>query len=121
LIIFPLRKSAFKHVSKNFKSSFMVRGQTVTWDYESFCQAGTQAIKKWSIEEVKIQDFEVKSLTGSEANVTFTAIPVLKDLVAPRFPCEARFVLEEDGKWRMNALKIFQPMNDTNQPFNIPL
>jgi hypothetical protein len=113
-------RRVFELISKKFQSQFVVRGAAATWDYRQICDAATRATQTRHVRGVVIQDFEITSLTGSEAVVVFRARPVLADSFAPFFPCEARFVREEDGVWRMIALKVGQPSEDPNKPFSLP-
>jgi hypothetical protein len=113
----------FQHVSDKFKSRFLVHGATAFWNKSDLRQAAEKARKLWDVRGVTVAELEFKSLTGSEAVVAFTAKPVLGGesyFVLP-CPCEAHFAREEDGRWRLTALQIFNPFINTTDLLDLPL
>jgi hypothetical protein len=117
----PLDK-VFLYVSDQFRSSLMVNNGSVNWGKEELRQAATRACKDWGVEGIVIGDLEFKNLAGHEAVVAFTAKPLIgREYYTLPCPCEARFVREADGQWRMRELKVFNPFVNTTEPLNIPL
>jgi len=112
----------FAHISDQFLSSLMVNNSTVSWGKAELTEAAKKASRDFDLEGNVIKEMEFKSLSDSESVVTFTARPLVgKNYFTLACPCEARFVRESDGQWRMRQLKVFNPFVNTTEPLNIPL
>jgi hypothetical protein len=108
----------FALFSKNIRGTFLVRGNQATWNFKEICTQVTRGQAAFQIADIAISDIQIKEINGREATVLFDAMPV--GATIKYFPCEAKFVKEDDGVWRMRALKIFDPDNQ-DQLFNIPM
>jgi hypothetical protein len=120
----------FTHVSDEFRLDGL--------DKASFRNSAEQAIIRLRrVEEVEVWDFHVPSdfrsphesrVGGSTrptqvAQVGFQAKPKgkgpgLEEGVG--YPCEARFVRDPDGQWRLLDFQVFKPVSDTKEPLPIP-
>jgi hypothetical protein len=108
------------YISKQFSGTFKRRGSEEKWNYKNICDNATRASQMFNIEDIIIREIQFTSLEGSEAVVLFDARPVMDQPVPSFFPCEARFVKEDDGVWRMSSLKIFDPQEGPPKLYNIP-
>jgi hypothetical protein len=108
------------HVSEKFNGKFMVHGSTVTWNKQQLGENARSACRRYGVDGVIVNDVNIDFISESEAVVKFRAKPVI-DEISPLFPCEARFALESDGRWRMISLKIFNPFVNSTEFFNLPL
>jgi hypothetical protein len=107
----------FEQISKKFQGTFLVGGTEVTWDFKQICAQIIRGQEAFQIEEIKLHGIQIRDLSGTEATVEFEALPVGPTIRF--FPCEAEYAREEDGVWRIRALKIFDPVNP-KKLFNIP-
>ena len=116
----------FAHVSEQFRLNNSNRAA-----FRAFAE---QAIRTGQVTEVEAwapefpEDFRTKvrrtGTTGPQeldaARVTFMVKPHGPNLGTPFFRCDATFVRDPDGQWRLFAFQLFQPGVDSNQPFQIP-
>lgn len=106
----------FSHVSDSFR-----RGSSTKADFrkvvEAFISSGrAQAVTVWDFQPVEISrengravmDFMVKGRGEGLAEGTF-------------FRCRAVFVLDPDGKWRVQTFDLFQPHIDPASHQTVPL
>jgi hypothetical protein len=103
-------------------------------DRAAFRQFAERAIRAGDVTDVTVWEFQVPEdfrtkvrrtgTTGPQeldaARVSFMVKPQGPRLGAPFFRCDATFVREADGQWRLFAFQLFQPGVDSNQPFQIP-
>jgi len=116
----------FANVSEQFRLNNQNRA--------AFRGFADQAIRRGQVTEVKAwelrfpDDFRTKvRRTGptvppelDAARVSFMVKPEGPGLGAPFFRCDATFVRDPDGQWRLFTFQLFQPGVDSNQPFQIP-
>ena len=116
----------FANVSEQFRLNNQNRAA-----FRAFAE---QALRRGQVTEVKTwgpqfpDDFRTKvrptGATGppelDAARVTFMVKPEGPGLGAPFFRCDATFVRDPDGQWRLFTFQLFQPGVDSNQPFQIP-
>jgi hypothetical protein len=109
----------FAFFSKKFSSTFLRRGSEETWDFNKLCANAIRGQEAFQITGLIIRDIQIKEISDTEATVAFEAMPEPVSSVK-FYPCEARFVREDGGVWRVRALKLFDPENP-DRMFNIPL
>jgi hypothetical protein len=118
----------FVHVSKEFRLGGL--------DKDGFRSFAEQAIRLRQVEEVEVWDFDVppayrsphESRVGGStrqtlvAQVAFRAKPKGNGpgMEGVGYPCEARFVRDPDGQWRLLDFQVFKPVSDTKEPLPIP-
>jgi hypothetical protein len=115
----------FNHVSERFSHNGMGRAQ-FRQSVEGLLQGGiVDDIEVW--EFTFPEDFRAPvSLPGQETpaetiRFSFRAKPKGGRVINPLdHPCEARFVRDPDGQWRMLDFQVFNPVL-TNQPEQIPV
>jgi hypothetical protein len=112
--------SLFQHISDRFNAPFLVSHTTRQWTKADLRRVLKPVSKSWNIDRVVIKDLEFQTLTDKEAKITFAALPV-GDFTALACPCEALFVREDDGQWRMTSLRIFNPFVNTTDLVDIPI
>ncbi len=95
----------FTHVSDNF--------QAMSMDKKGLREQTVSAIGRFSVRNAKVTDFEVLELDREKrkAKVTFRG-SADNSGTGMRLPvrCEAEFVLEKDGQWRMKEIVFFRPV-----------
>lgn len=79
------------------------------------------------IDEVEVWDFDFRpnrlqgeQTPAEEIRVSFMAKPKGGVAVGEFGRCEARFVHDPDGQWRLIDFQVFNPAIDSNQPWQIP-
>jgi hypothetical protein len=105
----------FSHISRDFRFG--------SHDKAAFRQRAEETIRRRDVEEVVVWDFE----RGEIARERRTA--KISFMVKARgnwqgseagYRCDADFVLDPDGQWRMRSFQIFNPFRESNEPINIP-
>lgn len=105
----------FSHISRDF--NYRGHGRA------DFRQRSAEVLRSRQVEAVIVWDFEDLEIARKDrtAKVRF--------LVKPRgpwqgseagYPCEADFVLDSDGQWRMKGFQIFNPFVESDQPIPVP-
>jgi hypothetical protein len=112
------------HVSGDFRHGSMTR--------ELFDHFAESAIRGHRVEEVEVWDFHFPDdfrgpfripSTGRDtlvARVSFTAKPKGGMASEAFYRCEAQFVRDPDGQWRLFDFRIFNPAMESTQPLEIP-
>ena len=125
-----VRERNVERIFANVSEQFRLNNQ----NRATFRAFAEQAIRRGQVTEVKAWDFQFPDdfrtkvrrtgTTGPQeldaARVAFTVKPEGPGLGAPFFRCEATFVRDPDGQWRLFTFQLFQPGVDSNQPFQIP-
>jgi hypothetical protein len=113
----------FEHISDNFQ-----RFQDSVMNRETFRNLVGRAIDSGRVDEVVVWGFEFPANfrgqltiergpspgTADTARVAFSAKPkgsLTGDVLS--YPCEARFVRDPDGQWRLIELQVFNPGSTT--------
>jgi hypothetical protein len=106
---------AFRHISSDFRFGSL--------DRAAFRQRAEEAIRRRHVEEVIVWDFE----RGEIARQTRTAkvsfmVKGTGDWRGSElgYRCDADFVLDLDGQWRMRGFQLFNPFRESNEPIPIP-
>jgi hypothetical protein len=100
----------------------------------AFRQLAERALSRGEVTDVTVWDFAFPEdfrtkvrRTGTAgapeadgARVSFMVKPQGPRLGAPFFRCDATFVRDPNGQWRLFTFQLFQPGVDSNQPFQIP-
>jgi hypothetical protein len=105
----------FRHVSNSFHFRSL--------DKLAFRQRSEEVIRRRDVEEVVVWDFERGEISREKrsATVRFT-VKARSKWQGSEFPyrCEADFVLDSDGQWRMRGFQLFNPLVNSNEPIDIP-
>ena len=105
----------FSHISRDFRYRSL--------DRNAFRQRSEDVLRNRNVEEVVVWDFERGDADRKERRGT------VRFMVKPRgnwqgneagYLCEARFVLDPDGQWRMSGFQIFNPFRESNQELIVP-
>ncbi|HMF14344.1 MAG TPA: hypothetical protein VKE94_18635, partial [Gemmataceae bacterium] len=80
-------------------------------------------VRGGTVDEVRILSYEKFDIRRAErkADVEFQVKPfgsATGDTLY--YLCRARFVLEEDGKWRMQTFDLYNPFAESNRAIDIP-
>ncbi len=125
-----VRARSVDRIFANVSEQFHLSGS----DRAAFRQLAERALRTGEVTDVTVwdfafpEDFRTKvrrfgtagppELDG--ARVVFMVKPQGPRLGAPFFRCDATFVRDPDGQWRLFTFQLFQPGVDSNQPFQIP-
>jgi hypothetical protein len=105
----------FRHVSDSFHFGSL--------DKTAFRQRAEQIIRRRDVEEVVVWDFERGEIAREKraGTMSFT-VKARSNLRGSELPyrCEADFVLDSDGQWRMRGFQIFNPIVESKEPIHIP-
>jgi hypothetical protein len=107
---------AFRHISPEFRFGGL--------DRPAFRQKAAEAIRHHRIEDVVVWEFEHRELSRLRRAARVSFMVKVKgnwegsDVAVHR--CDADFVLDPDGQWRMRAFQIFNPFMESDQPLRIP-
>jgi hypothetical protein len=105
----------FRHVSNTFRF--------VSLDRAAFRQKAEEVIRRRDVEEVTVWDFERGEIAREKRSATVSFMVKAKsNWQGSEFPyrCEADFVLDPDGQWRMRGFQIFNPIVESREPIQIP-
>jgi hypothetical protein len=105
----------FAHVSQDFRFHSLNK--------EAFRKTADRAIREHDVTNVLAWDFEPGEISRERgrAQVTFLVKPEGNwGTPAQYFRCEAEFVREADGQWRMRGFQIFDPLTNSRDPVPIP-
>jgi hypothetical protein len=107
---------AFRHIS----SQFRFRGL----DRPAFRQKAAEATHRHDVEDIVVWEFEHGEISRrkKEAKVRFM-VKVKgnwRGSEAAGYRCDADFVLDPDGQWRLKGFQIFNPFVESDQPLRIP-
>jgi hypothetical protein len=105
----------FQHISSTF--------HFVSFDKAAFRQRAEEIIRRRDVDEVVVWDFERGEIAREKrtGKISFM-VKARSDLRGSDIPyrCEADFVLDSDGQWRMSGFQIFKPFVDSKEPIHIP-
>jgi hypothetical protein len=106
-------ENAVKHLSRDFQFQSLKKADVH--------DAISKAVKTFQIDNISVRDIKFVELSRSKAfaKIDFLFYAVAGGQQAPRFRCEADFVLEE-GKWRMKTIKFFKGFTGSDQEYQIP-
>jgi len=110
----------FMHISKDFQLQDR-------YSKDTFRQKADQLIRSGEVQKVEISDdIEVHDLdrTKRTATVYFQArVDGAQFQDFKKFRCEATFVLDPDGQWRLKNFKVFRPPTGPpdGEVINLPL
>jgi len=105
----------FSHISRDFE----YRGHNKA----AFRQKAAEVLRSRNVDEVIVWDFDPGEIAREKRTGK------VRFLVKARgnwrgseagYLCEADFVLDSDGQWRMRGFQIFNPFMETDQPIPIP-
>jgi hypothetical protein len=105
----------FRHVSNTFRFGSL--------DRTAFRQKAEEVIRRRDVEEVIVWDFERGEIAREKRSATVSfMVKAESNWQGSEFPyrCEADFVLDSDGQWRMRGFQIFNPVVDSKEPIHIP-
>jgi hypothetical protein len=118
-IVAGIRNRSTDQVFANLSDDFRYR----THNKSSFRGIVDSHIRVGDAADLEVWDYEVDNISRAEkkAEVHFNvrssgAVPSGREF----FLCKAKFVLEQDGKWRMQSFELFNPFVETNRPLDIP-
>jgi hypothetical protein len=105
----------FRNISEEFRFG--------SHDKASFRRRAEEVLRSREVDEVIFWEFESGEISREKrtAKVSF--------MVKARgnwrgseagYPCEADFVLDPDGQWRMKGFQLFKPFVDSKEPMPIP-
>jgi hypothetical protein len=101
-----------RHIAKSF--------QTQGMNAAEFVDRVKAALEQRRIDELVVWDLDTELAEDEQTIlVTFQAKPKINGVQTPHFFCEATFVLESDGQWRMSGFKVF--LVDRSKPLDLPL
>jgi hypothetical protein len=107
---------AFRHISREFRFEGL--------DRPAFRQKAQEAIRRQRVEDVVVWEFEHREISRQRrtAKVRFM-VKVKGDWrgsEAAGYRCDADFVLDPDGQWRLRTFQIFNPFMESDQPIRVP-
>ena len=125
-----VRERSVDRIFANVSEQFHLNGS----GRAAFRQLADRALRTGEVTDVTVWDFAFPEdfrtrvrRTGTAgapeqdgARVSFMVKPQGPRLGAPFFRCDATFVRDPDGQWRLFTFQLFQPGVDSNQPFQIP-
>jgi hypothetical protein len=105
----------FAHLAKDFRYRSL--------DKDAFQRRAESHVRGGTVDEVRILSYEKFDIRRAEkkADVEFQIKPfgsATGDTLY--YLCRARFVLEEDGKWRMQTFDLYNPFVESNRAIDIP-
>jgi hypothetical protein len=105
----------FRHISDDFRYR--------NHDKSAFRQKADEVMRKRKVDEVVVWDFQRGEITRAQraARISFM-VKVRGDWQGSDagYLCEAEFVLDRDGQWRMKGFELFNPFRESNQPITVP-
>src|SRR5262249_52353992 len=113
-IVAGIRNRSTDQVFANLSEDFRYR----THNKSSFRSIADRHIKDGDAADIEVWDYEPDKISRAEkkAEVHFN---VRSSSVTPSgrefFLCRAKFVLENDGKWRMQSFDLLNPFVETNR------
>jgi hypothetical protein len=103
-------------VGRHVAQSFLVQNMNAA-GFRDFVKT---VLDQRRIDELVVWDFDAQPAEDEQSIlVTFQAKPKITGATTPHFFCEATFVLESDGQWRMSGLKVF--LVDRSKPLDLPM
>jgi hypothetical protein len=118
-IVAGIRNRNTDQVFANLSDDFRYR----THNKSNFRGVVDSHIRAGDAADIEVWDYEPDNISRAEkkAEVHFN---VRSSSVTPSgrefFLCKAKFVLEQDGKWRLQSFELFNPFVETNRPLDIP-
>jgi hypothetical protein len=104
----------FSHFAKDFRYRSM--------DKKQFEDAAGREIRRGIVSDIMILDYDKVEISkaAKRADLEFRVKPIggVSDNTM-FYVCRARFVLEEDGKWRMQTFDLYYPLGE-NRAVDIP-
>src|SRR5262245_7064733 len=117
-IVAGIRTRDTDQVFANLATNFRYR----TYDKASFRQRVDSHIRAGDAADLEMWSFEADDISraGKTAQVHFYVRS--QNVTGGRqfFLVRAEFILEADGKWRLQKFGLYNPVADTNQEFDIP-
>jgi hypothetical protein len=112
--------AVMRHVSERFRLGGM--------NSSGFRELVNRALQEGWVEEITVKDFEFlpASSTGAGARssdvirVSFRGAAWGGRADSRPFRCEADFVRDPDGQWRLASFQVFDPLSDSSHPADIP-
>jgi hypothetical protein len=92
-------------------------------NFTEFRRRVADVIRSRNVNDVNVWDFEPGEIsrTRGTATINFKVKPTGDWGNDARFyRCDAEFVLDPDGQWRMRGFQVFNPFVDAHQPLPIP-
>jgi hypothetical protein len=118
-IVAGVRSRDTDQVFANLSDDFRYRTQSKS----SFRGIVDPHIRAGTAADLQVWDFEADNISRADkkAEVHFnvrssSATPDGREFFLSR----AKFVLEKDGKWRLQSFELFNPFVETNRPLEIP-
>jgi hypothetical protein len=107
----------FNHISPQFR-----RG---TLDRDKFRSRVDQVMRDQRVKSIEVWDFRFPTGGPRDGSKPVRVVFQVKAFGAnPReemlVRCEADFVRDPDGQWRLQTFQVFQPFVDSTQPLSIP-
>jgi hypothetical protein len=118
-ILAGLRNRSADQVFRNVAASFKYRSS----DRASFRQRADRHITAGDAADVEAWDFNIDKIDreAKQAEVHFNVrSPGITASGREFFLCRAKFILENDGKWRMQTFDLYNPFVETNRAIDIP-
>jgi hypothetical protein len=105
----------FQHFAKDFRYRSLNK--------EAFQQQADPRIRSGVVDEVRILSYDKVNIRRPEkkADIEFHVKPFgpgIGDTLY--YLCRARFVLEDDGQWRMQTFELYNPFMESNRAIDIP-
>jgi hypothetical protein len=106
----------FQHVSDSFERSGVTKSM--------LRQTAQSAIDGNEVTEIRVWTFDPAQITPAKdgqpatATIRFPFKVVTSDGEAPPFHCEAVFVKDPDGQWRLKSFQVF--LHGSKNPYPIP-
>jgi hypothetical protein len=105
----------FTHISDQFRMGGL--------DKPTFRRFVDQVLRDRQITELEVWQFEVPPTPRSTQLVEVGFLVKPKGGItgnAAHYRCQAHFLRDSDGQWRLRDFQIFNPFVETNQPIEIP-
>ena len=103
----------FGHVSDDFSSYGMNK--------KALRLATQLAVERFGVRDARVWELDVVKLDRGAGTATMAfrgAASSNRFDARVAVPCEADFVREKDGQWRVKALRFYRPFVDSLQPWN---
>jgi ketosteroid isomerase-like protein len=80
----------------------------------------SSAIDRFGIRNASIKDLEIEELDREKgrAKVSFRGAADNNRTARLTIPCEAEFIREKDGQWRLKSIAFYKPFVDNLAPWN---
>jgi hypothetical protein len=105
----------FTHFAKNFRFR--------SFDNKAFRDWAAGHIRAGTVDDILILGYDKVEISraAKKADLEFRVKPI-GPITGDTFYylCRAKFVLEDDGKWRMQTFELYNPFMESNRAIDIP-